>query len=458
MIAISGVVLPLAVAAQTPVLLRTFNNPAPAAQDHFGLGVAALSNDRVLVGAPDDDATGTNTGAIYLVHTNGTLLTTFTNPNPTSYFGGNQFGSAITTLGSDCVVIGSPQNRKVYLFTTNGTLVNTISSAPGADDYSFGDVVVAFGNDKLLIGAPQSYFDPDTYLDHGAAYLYGTNGTLLATFSNPDVELNMSFGFSLAAFGSDRVLIGANGYGPGAAYLFSTNGTLLTTITNPTPAHWDYFGNSVVAVGPDRILVGAYEDDSAATNAGAVYVFNTNGTLLLTITNPTPAVDDSFGARMAMLGNDRVVISASRDHTAGTEAGAAYVFNVNGTLLHTLTNPAPATGDLFGFRLATFGSERVIVSAPFADAGATDSGSVYLFSVPTTTTSAPSLAIRRTITNTLAISWPSPSTGFVLQQNASGVSSVNWSNVTTGIQSDGTNKTVVVNPTAQGRIYRLYHP
>jgi hypothetical protein len=192
-------------------------------------------------------------------------------------------------------------------------------------------------------------------------------------------------------------------------------------------------------------------------NAGAVYLFNTNGTLLLTITNPTPAVDDYFGARMAMLGNDRVVISASRDNTAGTDAGSAYVFDVHGTLLHTLTNPAPATGDLFGFRVAAFGSEAVIIGAPFADAGATDAGSAHLFSVPAAPV-APLLTVRRTAANTVVVTWPSLATGFVLQQNASGVSSQNWSNVTAGIQNDGTTKSLIVSLTPGQRFFRLFRP
>src|SRR5262245_57343392 len=70
---------PFAAVAQSPVLLRTFHNPTPAAGDSFGTAVAALGSDRLLVGAPDSPA-GNPEGAVYLYHTNGTLLTTFTNP------------------------------------------------------------------------------------------------------------------------------------------------------------------------------------------------------------------------------------------------------------------------------------------------------------------------------------------------------------------------------------------
>lgn len=306
----------------------------------------------------------------------------------------------------------------------------------------------------MLLGAPRAYYDPDYNGEIGAAYLYSTNGALLAMFSNPDPMAGENFGFSLAAAGSDRVLIGANGYRPGAAHLFSTNGNSLTTITNPTPAYRDYFGNSVAAVGPDRLLVGAFADDTLATDSGSVYVFDTSGTLLTTIANPTPEAYDYFGARIAALGDDRVLINASVDDTGGTNAGSAYIFNVHGTLLHTLTNPAPATGDSFGFRAATFGNEGVIIGAPFDDAGATDAGSVYLFSVPAPP-GAPSLTIRRTTTNTVVVSRPSPSTGFVLQQNTNGIRSVNWSNVPAAPSDNGTTKTVIINPPVGNRYYRL---
>jgi len=71
------------------------------------------------------------------------------------------------------------------------------------------------------------------------------------------------------------------------------------------------------------------------------------------------------------------------------------------------------------------------------------------------TTGAPLLSIVHTTTNTVAIFWPSPSTGWTLQQNTHSVSSVNWSNMTTGIGDDGTTKTLIVNPPTGNRFFRL---
>jgi len=74
------------------------------------------------------------------------------------------------------------------------------------------------------------------------------------------------------------------------------------------------------------------------------------------------------------------------------------------------------------------------------------------------TPGAPTLSIARTTTNTVAVFWPSPSTGYVLQQNTNSVSSVNWSNAPGNIQDDGTTKTLIVNPPVGNRFYRLFKP
>lgn len=433
------------VLAQSPVMLRTFNNPTPETGDHFGIGIAALGSDRVLIGAPNylgNPWPPTNAAAVHLFRTNGTLLTTITQPAAV----GGEFGTGIATLGNDRIVIGSLYGMSVCLFTTNGDLVTTIT-----DSQALGPAAAAFGNDKLLIGASYANENPDTWEVYGAAYLYSTNGTRLTTFYNPNPGTIRGLGASVTAFGSDRVLVSCSSEWPGgeAAFLFSTNGTLLMTFTNPPPVSPYDYGHPVIAVGTDRVLVGA---PGYHTNVGAVHLFNTNGTLLLTITNPTPAAEDYFGTQIAALGNDRVVIGAFNDHTTAPYAGSAYVFSLNGSLLATINNPAPSAGASFGYRVAAFGNEGVFIGAPWASGV----GSAYLFRIPAPSV-APSIRIQRTLTNT-AVSWPSNATGFVLQQNTNGLATMNWSNVTGGIQTIDSNKTVIINATNGSRFYRLISP
>ena len=79
-----------------------------------------------------------------------------------------------------------------------------------------------------------------------------------------------------------------------------------------------------------------------------------------------------------------------------------------------------------------------------------------LYAVPTP--GAPLLSISRTTTNTVAVFWPSPSSGFQLQVNTNSISSINWSNVVTTPTDDGVTKAVIVNPPTGNRFYRLWKP
>ncbi len=384
-------------------LVTTITNPTPAYLDNFGSSVAGVGTDRVLIGAPYDDTGTTDAGAAYLFSTNGTLLTTFTSPVP---------------------------------------------------DYEafFGMTLTAVGTDAVLIGAPYASIGAE---DAGAAYLFSTNGTWITTFTNPAPNKQGQFGRSLAAVGTDRVLVAAPmndllAANAGAAYLFRTNGTLLTTFTNPTPAMDDNFGWPLAAVGTDLVLIACPRD----SDMGAAYLFNTNGVLLRTFKSPSPAQWEAFGDTVAAVGNDRVLIGADGNSIPVTYAGAAYLFSTNGTLLNTFTNPTPADSDHFGWGLTAVGTNYIVIGAWKDDTGAMDAGAAYLYGPPIP----PSLSICLTTTNTAAVLWPSPSTGWTLQENTNGLSSVNWSNASGLIQDIGTNRILIVNPPTGARFYRLIKP
>lgn len=73
------------------------------------------------------------------------------------------------------------------------------------------------------------------------------------------------------------------------------------------------------------------------------------------------------------------------------------------------------------------------------------------------TPGAPLLHILLTTTNSARVSWPSPSTGFSLQVTTS-LTSGSWTTPPEGVTDDGTQKFIVVNPTAGNRFYRLSKP
>lgn len=446
--------------AQSATLTATILNPAPAAGDSFGYSVSAMYGDRVAIGARGDEAGATDAGTAYLFHTNGLLLATLNNPSPTA---SDYFGYAVAA-GPDWVVVGAflddqgaQDSGSAYVFGVNGGLIQAFGNpTPGASD-SFGYAVAAGGPDWLLVGAK---YDFSPVPNSGTAYLFMTNGTLLTTFTNPTPAEVDVFGGSVAALGTDRVLIGAFGDDLGAmdsgvAYLFTTSGRLLTTFTNPTPAISDNFGFAIAAVGNDRVLIGAYGDNTGGNDAGAAYLFDTNGTLLLTLTNPTPAATDNFGYSVAAAGPDRVLISAPQDDTGALNAGAAYLFSTDGTLLTTLTNPTPATGDNFGWSVAASSDGWMAIGVPGDGAGAFGAGVVCIYAQPPPLP--PRLTVRFTTTNTVAVTWPTSASGWLLHATTNLVTTGStWIEIPPPYQTNG-DYLQFAEPTPNGRkFYRLH--
>jgi len=70
---------------------------------------------------------------------------------------------------------------------------------------------------------------------------------------------------------------------------------------------------------------------------------------------------------------------------------------------------------------------------------------------------APLLSIALSSINSVVISWPSPSTGFVLQQNAD-LTTTNWTNSGFLVNDNGTTKSVTNSPPTGNLFFRLANP
>jgi hypothetical protein len=75
----------------------------------------------------------------------------------------------------------------------------------------------------------------------------------------------------------------------------------------------------------------------------------------------------------------------------------------------------------------------------------------------TYTAAVPSLTISRTRINSIIVSWPSPSTGWELQQNGD-LSTTKWTAPAEHVTDNGTIKFITVNPPMGNRFYRLLKP
>jgi len=210
-------------------------NPRPAGSDDFGESLAII-NDNIIVGVPDDDTNGGDSGSVYLLDgTNGSEIHYIPNP-------------AVGTGASD-----------------------DFGTSVGATD------------DYILVGAPDDNLDGSAT---GAAWVIDPiSGSVLHHLPNPRTTSGDDMGNAIAGT-SDKVIVGEGD--DGFVHVFdATTGIHLITIENPDLPSIEGFGDGVGALGED-ILIGATEDLVAFPGSVSVYSGN-----LVVVNNPPVAVDDN---------------------------------------------------------------------------------------------------------------------------------------------------------------------
>ena len=229
--------------------------------------------------------------------------------------------------------------------------------------------------------------------------------TLRHTLNNPNAYSTRSgdnFGYDVVINDTYTVVSSiyedsAGKTSSGAVYVFdTTTGSLLRQIVNPNPsANSDFFGVSISLSG-NYLIVGANGWDGSVLNQGVVYIFDiTTGSLVKTISNPSPVQDDNFGQNVSIDGN-LALISSGLD--GSDDRGIAFVYKTDtgdwtdAYILHALTNPnaySTVAGDYFGYRSALSGN-TVVISAPEEDTiGYTASGKVYIYDLSSGTPTTP---------------------------------------------------------------------
>ena len=83
---------------------------------------------------------------------------------------------------------------------------------------------------------------------------------------------------------------------------------------------------------PTTILLGAPYANGAGSDSGKAYIFDvTTGSLLQTLNNPnaySTAATDYFGQSVAISGNRVVVGAHGEDDAGGTDSGKAYIYTL----------------------------------------------------------------------------------------------------------------------------------
>lgn len=364
------------------------------AEDFFATSVSA-SSDRVLVGAPDEDENGSQSGAAYVFEFDGVNWVQTAKLLASDGAADDRFGDSVAVAGNRLLVGASrgdglvTDSGAVYIFERQGMQwveMDKIFAADGVLDDRFG-ISVSGDGDRILVGAD---FDDDLGGQSGSAYIFElTLGVwreqqkLLAT----DGAAIANFGLSVSLSG-DRALIGApgddeSGLIAGAAYIFD----LLAGVWQQTDkllADDGAFGDGLgIAVGlaqnGQRALVGS--PGSGATGAAYVFDYDTvqwNQTVRLTPQNGASGA--LFGEALS-LSTDSALIGAPSGNGVINGSGTAYLFSLNAGIWSQEEQLSASDGDLldqFGSAVAHVGDVLVIGANEDDDQG-DEAGSAYIF-------------------------------------------------------------------------------
>jgi hypothetical protein len=258
---------------------------------------------------------------------------------------GDEFGYSIALSGNTAVV-GAWQHNALrgaaYVFRDNGSGDWTQIAKLTANDAMPGDrlgVSVAIDGTTALVGA---HFDSNMAGPlAGAVYVFQESGgawSQVDKLIGSDASLNDRFGTSVALLGNMAV-VGApgdseHGVEAGAAYVFRRDASMdfqeITKLTADDAKESSVFGHSV-GLSDEAALVGAFQDETGGLAAGAAYFFKENAlgdwfqVSKLTASDVQPT--DAFGFSVGVT-NGIGLVGAPLKTSGGTDAGAAYLFNV----------------------------------------------------------------------------------------------------------------------------------
>ena len=256
--------------------------------DQFGASVA-ISNGKVIVGAPLDDDSGGQSGSAYVFERDQVGADNWGQVRkltPLDAAAGDTFGVSVAISG-DTAVVGAPSAGNAFVFERNqGGIdswgqVKKLSLEGGGTGDRFG-ASVAISGDTVVVGAPSA---GDAF---GSAYVFernqggAENWGHLSMLSASDAGAGDGFGHSVGTSG-DSVVVGAPrdddaGNTSGSAYVFMRNQNnwgQVDKLTASDAAGSDSFGSSV-GISGETVVVGAPSDDDGGSNSGSVYLFQYN--------------------------------------------------------------------------------------------------------------------------------------------------------------------------------------
>lgn len=312
------------------------NLPSNTPTDNFGQAVdmfGGIAYETIAVGAPGNDHHGLGAGMAGVYHVDNTATTFLYSVAPPDISAGDEFGRSMSGSGN-YIAISSPfdddvynNSGSVYIFrhqNTGAAMVQKIVSPQVEANGQFGYKVVMSGSDLLIYARGEGGW---TY--SGKVYHYVWN------------NLNQIFVFNQA-------------------------------IGNPQPGNYRYFGASMDADG-DHLMIGI-STLNQGVNDGGVFYYKKNTTTNMwgntqTISGPYTSDDDNFGTGIAVDREGKLVVSAPGYDAKGKNAGALFLFEYDGSLWNlskTLTVGDSRPNGKIGSDIAAYSIkyDQVIIGSP----------------------------------------------------------------------------------------------
>jgi len=375
--------------------------------DRFGISVS-ISNDIIVVGAYAEDNSGLSSGAAYVFYKDygginnwGEVKKLTASDASSSDF----FGQSVA-IEDSIIIIGSPQDDdngtnsgSAYIYSKNlggqdnwGELKKlSASNASSGDKFGYS---IVFNNSQIIIG---SIFEDEFKSNSGAAYIYYKdfggidNWGELKKLKASDPDSGALFGNSLDIQDTLLVIGAFEHDNRGAAYIFSKNlGGIdnwgeLKKLDEANGRAFDKFGYSV-QIENEYIAIGDINDIGASNYEGVGFLYSkdlggpNNWGLFSKILSPDGENNDRFGRSISMIGED-LFIGVPGDNFQGNDSGSVHLYNNTGGLWQSIKilYPKPsAKGDLFGHSVAIDNQIAIISAIGDNDAGA-HGGSAYIY-------------------------------------------------------------------------------
>ena len=387
----------------------------------------------LIIGAPFNDAGGSNAGRVY-VYFGGVIQDNVADMIITGAAASDKFGNFVSSAGdvnadgfSDVIVganlndAGGSNAGRAYIYfggSLPDTLADVILTGAAAGD-EFGQSVSSAGDvngdgySDVIVGADRN----DTGgSDAGRAYIYfgGSSMNNLIDVTMTGEAAGDGFGISVSSAGDvngdgySDVIVGADGNDAGGllagrAYLYfggsSMNNSADVTMTGE--AAGDVFGYSVSSAGDvnndgySDVVVGASGNDAGGSSTGRAYIYFGGSSMnnLVDVTMTGEAAGDGFGISVSSAGDvngdgySDVIAGALFNDAGGSLAGRAYIYfggssmnNASDIIMtgeavnDNFENSVSSAGDVNGD-----GYSDVIVGASLNDAGGTSAGRAYLY-------------------------------------------------------------------------------